>query len=99
MRQADYDRPATLDAALAGIDTLLLISSSEVGQRIAQHHNFIEAARKAGVKHLVYTSLVHADTSPLNVADEHRATEAEIRAAGIPFTMLRNCWYVENQTG
>ena len=99
VRQADYDQPATLDPALTGIDTLLLISGSEVGRRTAQHRNVIEAAKKAGVRHLVYTSLLHANTSPLGVADEHRATEAAIKSSGLPFTFLRNAWYVENQTG
>jgi len=98
-READYTRPATLDQSLASIDTLLLISSSEVGQRAAQHHNVIEAAKRAGVKRIVYTSLLHADTSPLSLADEHRATEAELKASGIPFTILRNGWYTENYTG
>ena len=98
VRQADYDQTRTLDAALVGVDTLLLISGSDVGQRIAQHGNVVEAAKKVGVKHLVYTSVLHADTSPLGVADEHRATEVAIKDAGIPFTFLRNAWYVENQT-
>lgn len=98
-READYDQPETLDKALAGVDTLLLISSNEVGKRAAQHHNVIEAAKKAGVKRIVYTSLLHADTSPLNLADEHKATEAEVTASGIPFTILRNGWYTENYTG
>ena len=98
-READYSKPATLDRALAGIDTLLLISSSELGQlRIAQHHNVIEAARTARVKRIVYTSLLHADTSPLSLADVHRATEAELRVSGIPVTLLRNGWYTENYT-
>ena len=87
------------DQALAGVDTLLLISSSEVGQRAAQHHNVIETAKKAGVKRIVYTSLLRADASPLSLADEHRVTEVELRASGIPFTILRNGWYTENYTG
>ena len=99
VRDADYDKPDTLDRALAGIDTLLLISTSELGQRrAAQHHNVIEAAKRTGVKRIVYTSLLHADTSPLNLADEHRGTEAELRVSGIPFTILRNGWYTENYT-
>ena len=97
-RKADYDEPETLSQALAGIDTLLLISSSEVGQRATQHHNIIEAAKTAGVKRIVYTSLLHADSSPLDLADEHRATEAELKASGIPYTILRNGWYSENYT-
>jgi NAD(P)H dehydrogenase (quinone) len=99
VRGADYDRPDTLDLALAGIDTLLWISTSELGQRrAAQHHNVIEAAKRTGVKRIVYTSLLHADTSPLNLADQHRGTEAELRVSGIPTTLLRNGWYTENYT-
>lgn len=97
-READYDTPETLERALSGVDTLLLISSSEVGKRATQHHNVIEAAKKAGVKRIVYTSLLHADTSPLDLAEEHLATEAELKASGIPFTILRNGWYTENYT-
>lgn len=98
-RAADYDDAKSLAAALAGIDTLLLISGSEVGQRAQQHRNVIEAAKQAGVKHIVYTSLLHADTSPLSLAGEHRDTEAMLRAAGIPSTILRNSWYMENHLG
>ena len=97
-RAANYDKPETLDAALAGVDTLLLISSNEVGKRAAQHLNVIAAAKKAGVKQIVYTSLLHADTSPLDLAAEHLATETALRASGIPFTILRNGWYTENYT-
>jgi NAD(P)H dehydrogenase (quinone) len=95
-RAAPYGEPETLTAALDGIDTLLLISSSEVGQRLAQHKNVIEAAVRAGVKQIVYTSLLRADTSPLSLAQEHLETEKLIRASGIPFTFLRNSWYIEN---
>lgn len=98
-RQADYSRPETLETALQGIATLLLISSSEVGQRIAQHGNVIEAAKKAGVGHIVYTSILHADSSPLSLGIEHRQTEALLRASGLAFTLLRNGWYTENYTG
>lgn len=99
VREADYDRPETLAAALAGVDTLLLISSSEVGAREAHHRNVIEAAKAAGVKRIVYTSLLHADTSTLSLAEEHRVTEALLRASGVPFTILRNGWYTENYAG
>lgn len=99
VRAADYDRPETLGPALAGVDTLLLISANEVGKREAQHRNVIQAARDAGVGRIVYTSLLHADTSPLSLAGEHAATEAAVRASGIPFTILRNGWYTENYTG
>jgi NAD(P)H dehydrogenase (quinone) len=98
-READYDRPETLPQALDHVDTLLLISGSEVGKRAAQHHNVIEAAKGAGVKWIVYTSLLHADRSTLSLAEEHVATERELRSSGIPFTLLRNGWYTENYTG
>lgn len=99
VRAADYGKPETHGSALTDVDTLLLISSSEVGQRAVQHKNVIEAAKKAGVKRIVYTSLLHADVSPLNLAGEHRQTEADLKASGIPFTILRNGWYSENYTG
>lgn len=96
VRHADYTLPATWDGALKGADKLLLISSSEIGQRAAQHRTVIDAAKRAGVEFLAYTSVLHADTSPLGLAAEHRETEAMIRASGIPFALLRNGWYTEN---
>jgi NAD(P)H dehydrogenase (quinone) len=96
VRQADYDRPDTLTHALAGVDRLLLISSSEVGKRAPQHRAVIAAAERAGVKLIVYTSLLHADVSPLGLAGEHKETEAALAASGIPFVVLRNGWYTEN---
>lgn len=98
-REANYSNPQTLESALQGVDSVLLISSSEVGQRAEQHRNVIAAAKQNGVKHIVYTSLLHADTSPLSLAEEHLDTEADLKAAGIPFTILRNGWYTENYTG
>lgn len=96
VRQADYGQPETLEAAFAGVDKLLLISGSEVGQRKAQHKAVIDAAKAAGVSFIAYTSLLHADTSPLGLGVEHRATEALLKASGIPFALLRNGWYTEN---
>lgn len=96
VRQADYEQPATLEAAFAGIDRLLLISSNAVGQRMGQHRNVVEAAVAARVGRLAYTSLLRADTSPLGLADEHRATETVIAASGLDYTLLRNGWYTEN---
>jgi len=98
-RAFDYAQPEGQVEALTGIDTLMLISSSEVGQRAVQHGNVIAAAKKAGVKRIVYTSLLHADLSPLSLAEEHRQTEVVLMASGIPHTLLRNGWYVENYTG
>ena len=96
VRQADYAQPATLDAAFQGATKVLLISSSAVGERVAQHANVIEAARRAGVSLLAYTSVLHADASPLGLAAEHTATEALLRASGVPHVLLRNGWYTEN---
>ena len=97
-RIADYDQPDSLDAALAGIGRVLLISSNDLGRRLAQHRNVIEAARRAGVGLLAYTSVLHADTSPLGLAGEHRDTEALLQDSGVPFVLLRNGWYTENYT-
>lgn len=96
VRRADYNQPATLDAAFKGADKLLLISSSEVGQRVPQHGAAIDAAKRAGVKLLAYTSVLHADKSPLGLATEHRETEAKLAASGLPHVLLRNGWYTEN---
>ncbi|OEZ86104.1 quinone oxidoreductase 2 [Janthinobacterium sp. HH106] len=98
VRQADYNDGASLDAAFKGATKILLISSSEVGQRAQQHQNVIDAARRAGVSLLAYTSVLRADTSPLGLAAEHVITEAAIRASGLPYTFLRNGWYLENHT-
>ena len=99
IREADYERPATLERALKGIDTLMLISASELGKRARQHRNVVDAAMQTGVKRIVYTSLLHADTSTLNLAGEHLETERMLQDAGIPHTILRNGWYTENYTG
>lgn len=99
VRQADYTQPAALAEALKGVDRLLLVSSSEVGQRLAQHQNVIAAARQAGVAHVVYTSISRADTSANPLAPEHKATEAALRASGLTWTFLRNNWYHENHLG
>lgn len=96
VRHADYSDPATLATAFAGADKVLLISSSEVGNRIAQHTAAVEAAKQAGVRQLVYTSAPKADTTPLVLAPDHKATEQVIRDSGLPFTFLRNGWYTEN---
>jgi len=96
VRVADYDQPASLAAAFAGADKLLLISANEVGRRVPQHRAVIDAAKAAGVGLLAYTSLLHADSSPLPLAAEHLETEALIRASGLPAVILRNGWYTEN---
>jgi NAD(P)H dehydrogenase (quinone) len=97
-RIGDYTDPTSLDAALTGIDRLLLISSSVLGQRVAHHKNVIEAATRASVSLIAYTSILRADTSELSLAAEHLATEKMLRASGLPFVILRNSWYLENDT-
>lgn len=96
LRQADYNLPATLDTAFHGAEKVLLISSNELGRRVEQHREVIAAAKRADVKLLAYTSLLHADTSPLGLGVEHRATEALLAQSGLPVVLLRNGWYSEN---
>ena len=95
-RAADYDDVASLEAAFQGIDRLLFISSSDVGKRIAQHRNVVDAAKRAGIGLVVYTSVLHADRSPLGLAASHRETEAMLRESGLSHIVLRNGWYTEN---
>lgn len=97
-REFDYSKPAILADALKGIDTLLLISGSEIGQRALQHANVIAAAKEAGVKWIVYTSILRAETTSLNLAAEHMDTEKDLKESGIDYTLLRNGWYTENYT-
>ncbi|EML9045133.1 SDR family oxidoreductase [Enterobacter cloacae] len=96
VRQGDYTDQAALTTALKGMEKLLLISSSEVGQRATQHQNVINAAKAAGVTFIAYTSLLHADNSPLGLHVEHVATEKTLATSGIPYALLRNGWYTEN---
>ncbi|MFI7785237.1 quinone oxidoreductase [Citrobacter amalonaticus] len=96
VRQADYSDEAAFTQALQGVDKLLLISSSEVGQRAVQHRNVINAAKAAKVKFIAYTSLLHADRSPLALHVEHVDTEKMLADSGIAYALLRNGWYTEN---
>lgn len=96
VRAADYDAPETLAPALAGVDRLLLISGSTLGERPRQHAAVIDAAKAAGVGYLAYTSILHADRSPIRLGEEHRATEAALAASGLAYDLLRNGWYNEN---
>lgn len=95
----DYADAGSLDAALEDATVLMLVSGSEVGQRVAQHGAAIDAAKRAGVSRIVYTSAPNAATSALVLAPEHKATEELLRASGVPFTILRNGWYTENYAG
>jgi NAD(P)H dehydrogenase (quinone) len=99
IRQADYSDRAALESAFAGVDKLLLVSGSEVGQRVAQHANVIDAANTAGVGFVAYTSILDAQNSPIGLAVEHRATEDRLTQSGIDFALLRNGWYWENYLG
>ncbi|MDO7906949.1 NAD(P)H-binding protein [Paenibacillus sp. JX-17] len=98
VRYGDFTRPETLTAAFAGIDRLLLISSDS-GNRIDMHQAAVTAARQAGVRFIAYTSLNHAPESTLSLGVDHRATEEAILKSGIPYSFLRNNWYVENEAG
>ncbi len=99
-RAFDYThQPDALAPALAGVETLVLISSSDFNDRVGQHRNVIEAAKAAGVSRIVYTSILKADVSPLLIAEDHRATEDIIAESGLSATILRNGWYTENWTG
>ncbi|WP_348994550.1 NAD(P)H-binding protein [Arthrobacter sp. AL12] len=97
-RQIDYHDPASLRRAFAGAGKVLLISGSDVGQRLEQQRNAIEAAKDAGVGLIAYTSIANASRTDLQLAAEHQATEEALSASGLPFTLLRNGWYLESYT-
>ena len=99
VRPVDYNDPESLRQAFKGAEKVLLISGSEVGQRIEQHRNAINAAKEAGAALIAYTSVANADNTGMQLAAEHQATEEVLRASGVPFTLLRNSWYLENYTG
>ena len=94
----NYNDPAALSAAMQGVDRVLLISSSEVGQRAPQHQNVINAAKASGVSFLAYTSILKAHENPMALAAEHKATEQMLAESGVPHAVLRNGWYTENHT-
>lgn len=98
VREADYGKPESLTAAFAGAKKVLLISSSELGIRVEQHKAVIDAAKSAGVEAVAYTSVLRADTSRLSMAKEHLATEQYLKASGLKYIILRNGWYIENDT-
>ncbi|ROQ33718.1 NAD(P)H dehydrogenase (quinone) [Streptomyces sp. PanSC19] len=98
LRVTDYSRPETLAEAFEAGDRVLLISGSEVGQRVAQHRAVIDAAKAAGVAQLAYTGVLGGPEADFTLADEHKATEELILASGLPYTFLRNGWYSENYT-
>ena len=100
LRIADYNDPDGLERALLGVDKLLLISSGDIAaSRQQQHANVIDAAKKAGVGLIAYTSILNADTSELLLAKDHQETEKYLKASGVPYVFLRDGWYIENYTG
>jgi len=99
VRAADFDDPASLDAAFAGAGKVLILSTDALdrpGRRLAQHKAAVAAARKAGAKHILYTSMPQPDDSRVTFAPDHLGTEEAIKATGIPYTILRDGWYAEN---
>jgi NAD(P)H dehydrogenase (quinone) len=99
LRVADYSAPETLTGAFRSGDKVLLISGSEIGQRVAQHQAVIDAAKAAGVASLAYTGALGGPDADFALADEHKVTEQAILDSGLPYTFLRNGWYHENYTG
>ena len=100
IRAADFDDPQSLAKAFAGADRALVISTNELaiqGKRREQQVAAVTAASKAGVGHLLYTSMPNPEPgSPVLFAPDHHATEQAIKASGIPYTIFRNGWYDEN---
>jgi len=99
VRQADYDDPDSLKAALNGVDRVLLISGNAVGQRERQHGALIDAAKANGVSYLAYTSVLNAQASKLLLAAEHVLTENLLAKSGLNYDVLRMPWYSENYVG
>ncbi len=97
VRYGDYDQGASMVEALAGAERLLLISGTRVGARVAQHQAAVDAARAAGVGHVVYTSFIGIDdpANPAEVRHDHIETERLIRASGLNFTFLRDAHYAD----
>jgi NAD(P)H dehydrogenase (quinone) len=96
VRIADYGDREGVAAALTGVEGVLMISSSEVGNRVEHHRSVIDAARDAGVAKLVYTSAPRATTSPLVLVADHKATEEYLAESGLSWTVARHNWYHEN---
>ncbi len=95
VREADYSEPQTMRAALAGVTRLLLVSSSEAGQRVVHHTNVIDAAKAVRVSRILYTSMLNTDVATNPFSADHRASELTLRESGVEFTLLRNGLYAE----
>jgi NAD(P)H dehydrogenase (quinone) len=96
VRGFDYDLPGQMPGALDGVTRLLLVSSDTPNTRIEQHRAVIGAAARNPVELIAYTSIIHADTNPISLAQSHRATEEMIAKSGLSHAILRNSWYIEN---
>ena len=99
VRTADFNDYESLVKAFAGVERLLIISTDDIPNRIKQHTNAVNAAKAANVRFIAYTSAPNADRSKLSLADSHRQTEEAIKQSGIPYAILRNNWYLENEMG
>lgn len=98
VRHADFDDPKGLEAALEGVDRVLIISTDAIdrpGRRLKQHQAAVAAAVGAGVKHAVYTSMPNPETSPVVFAPDHLGTEEALKASGMGWTILRDCWWTD----
>ncbi len=99
VRIGNYEDYDSLINAFQGIDKLLLISSSEMGNRAAQHINVINAAKEAGVKHIVYTSFIRQKDDPNSalwfIAKDHVETEEYLMNCGISYTIFKNGFYMD----
>ena len=98
VRHADFADSGTFEDAFAGTDAMLLVSTTTVGERFKNARKAIDAAARAGVSRIVYTSMIDASTAQMTLADEHRRTEDYLRDSGSAFVILRNGWYLENYT-
>lgn len=99
VRKGSFDDDVeTLAKTFSGAARLLIISTDAIdgaGTRLKQHTRAVDAAKRAGVKHLVYTSLTNADSSPVTFAPDHAGTERAIIDSGLSYSILRNNWYTE----
>jgi NAD(P)H dehydrogenase (quinone) len=97
VRLGDFDKPETLEPAFAGGRALLLVSTNGAGDRLVQHTNAISAARRAGIRHIVYTSFINATAdNPALIASSHQLTEEALMRSGVQYTILRNQLYMDS---
>ncbi|GAB3263814.1 SDR family oxidoreductase [Kineosporia babensis] len=98
LKVIDYNRPQTLTQAFEDAERVLFISGTEIGRRIQQHQNVVDAAKAAGVSLIAYTSVARCDTTTVRLASEDLVTENALKASGLPTVLLRHGWYAENYT-